>query len=211
MKVVVWVSLLIIILSIGVSLFIYPSMPEVMASHWNTANQVDGYMTRFWGVFLMPIVSIAIFILFMVLPVIDPLKKNFEQFRKYYDGFIVMLLTFFFYIFCLSIIWNMGYEFNMGQAMLPALGLLFFYIGVMLKHAKRNWFVGIRTPWTMSSDEVWEKTHALGSKLFKVAGVLILLGFLFPDYVVWIILIAVLISVIYTIVYSYLYYRKLNK
>ena len=67
-----------------------------------------------------------------------------------------------------GITWNMGVQFNMTQFFVPAIGILFFYIGTILKYTKRNWFVGIRTPWTLSSDVVWEKTHKLGGKLFKI-------------------------------------------
>ena len=89
------VILAIIILSLGVSLYFYPQMPERMASHWNTAGQVDGYMPKFWGLFLMPLFSIGIYLLFITIPRIDPLKKNIQKFRKHFDIFIVLIMLFF--------------------------------------------------------------------------------------------------------------------
>jgi len=185
-------------------------MPERMASHWNSQGEVDGYLSKFWGLFLMPIVSLAIFLLFLLIPRIDPLKKNIEKFRKYFDWFIVLIIIFLLYIYSLTIFWNLGYRFDMGQMMMPALGILFIYIGTLLKQAKRNWFIGIRTPWTLSSDAVWDKTHQLGSKLFKLAGIIALLGIFIPNYALWLVLVPVIAFSLYLMIYSYFEYKKVK-
>ncbi|MCD6528067.1 SdpI family protein [bacterium] len=103
----------------------------------------------------------------MIIPKIDPLKKNLEKFRNYFERFFILLFLFLFYLYLLTIFWNLGLRFYIGQAMIPALAILFYYCGVLLEKAKRNWFIGIRTPWTLSSDEVWDKTHQLGGRLFN--------------------------------------------
>ena len=91
----------------------------------------------------------------------------------------------------------------MRQLMMPALGILFYYCGVLIENAKRNWFIGIRTPWTLSSDSVWEKTHKIGGKLFKIAGIIALFGIFFPNYTFLFVLIPVVSVAIYTAAYSY--------
>jgi uncharacterized membrane protein len=88
------------------------------------------------------------------------------------------------------------------------MGLLFYYTGVLCEKSKRNWFIGIRTPWTLSSDKVWEKTHKIGGKLFKIAGIIAILGALTPEYAIILILIPVISAVGYTIAYSYFEYQK---
>lgn len=201
--------LAIILLSFAVSAYFYPQMPEKVASHWNAQGEVDGYMSKFWGLFLMPLISVGLFLLFLIIPKIDPLKANIEKFRNYFDSFILLIFIFLFYIYLLTIFWNLGYVFNMNLVMFPALGILFFGIGILLKHCKRNWFIGIRTPWTLSSDKVWKKTHELGSKLFKVCGVIAFFGIIFQSYATLFILAPVLLTAAYTIVYSYFEYRKL--
>ncbi len=203
--------LVIILLSFVISIYLYPQMPETMASHWNSRGEVDGYMPRFWGVFLMPIVSFVILLMFLLIPNIDPLKKNIQKFRKYFDWFILLLMIFLFYIHGLSLYWNLGNVFNMTVMILPALGILFYYIGILTENAKQNWFIGIRTPWTLSNKKVWDKTHKIGGKLFKIAGVIALLGLLLPDYSMWLILAPILALVIYVILYSYLEYQKQTK
>jgi len=67
----------------------------------------------------------------------------------------------------------------MGQMMVPALGILFYYCGILIENAKRNWFIGIRTPWTLSNEKVWERTHKIGGKLFKIAGLIAFLWYFF--------------------------------
>ena len=198
----------IILISFAVGIYFYPQMPEEVASHWNSQGQVDDYMSKFWGVFLMPIFLLGIFLLFILIPKIDPLKENIEKFRKYYDGFIVLISLFLFYVYMLTILWNKGLRFDIGYLLIPAMAILFYYIGIMMENAKRNWFIGIRTPWTLSSEKVWDKTHKIGGKLFKVSGAIILLGVLLPKYMILFILVPVIFTSLYTIIYSYSEYQK---
>ena len=164
----IFVTIILIAFAVVFSLSVYNRLPDQMASHWNTANQVDGYISRFWGAFLMPIISAAMLLLFLVIPRIDPLKANIAQFREYFNAFITLVVAFMIYMHVLTVLWNLGYnQFNMGSAMLPAMGLLFIFAGVLMRKAKRNFFIGIRTPWTLSSDRVWDETHRLGSILTR--------------------------------------------
>ena len=160
----------------------------------------------------MPVITLGMLLLFLVIPQIDPLKANIAQFREYFNAFIALMVVFLDYMHILTILWNLGYDnFNMGTAMLPAMGLLFIFAGIMMGKAKRNFFIGIRTPWTLSNDRVWDKTHQLGSKLFILSGVLALLGAFFADYAVWFILVPVLGSTLFLLVYSYVLYQQETK
>ncbi len=198
----------IISLSFIIAIYIYPQMPEKMASHWNIQGEVDSYMSKFWSLFLMPIISIGLFFLFILIPKIDPLKENIKKFRKYFDGFIVLIMIFLFYVYLLTIFWNIGIRFNMTQFMMPALGILFYYCGILVENAKRNWFIGIRTPWTLSSEKVWNKTHKIGGKLFKATGIIALGGIFLPKYAVLFLTIPIISVAVYTIIYSYFEYQK---
>ena len=117
----------IITLFFAIGVYSYPQMPEKVASHWNAQGQVNGYMSTFWGVFLMPIISIGMFLFFILIPRIDPLKSNIQQFRKYFDGFVVLIMVFLFYLYVLTIFWNSGYTFNMTAFLSPAMAVLFYY------------------------------------------------------------------------------------
>jgi uncharacterized membrane protein len=199
---------LIIIASFAVAVYSYPQMPERIASHWNAHGEVDGYMSKFWGIFLMPFLSLGMTALLIVIPKIDPLKANIEKFKGHYYGFVALVLFFLFYIFLLTILWNLGYRFNMGQVLAPAFGVLFFFCGVLVEKARRNWFIGIRTPWTLSNEKVWDRTHALGGKLFKAAGALALLGVFFPDNAFFFVIVPVIAVTVFTILYSYVIFHQ---
>ena len=203
--------LIFVIVSFIIGIYLYPKMPEQMASHWNAQGNVDDYMPKFWGVFLMPFVFAGLALLFIVIPRIDPLKKNIEKFRKYYDGFIILFLIFMLLVYFQTILWNLGIEISPNIVIPIGLGFLFFYIGILFENAKRNWFIGIRTPWTLSSEKVWNKTHRLGSKMFKISGIVVLFGFLFQKYATYFILITVLFVAFYLVVYSYVEYQKEKK
>lgn len=203
------ISIVLIIAAVAVSAFLAPRMPEQMASHWNAAGQVDGYMSKFWGLFLMPVMAAGMLLLFLAIPQIDPLKANIAKFREYFNTFIALLMVFLFYMQGLTLAWNLGYTgFDMGTAMLPALGLFFVYAGVMMAKAKRNWFIGIRTPWTLSSDTVWDATHRLGAKLFIGSGLLAILGVFFGAYALWFVFVPLLGSALFLVVYSYVLYQR---
>lgn len=202
------IILIIILLSFAIGAYLYPHMPDRIASHWNAQGEVDGYMPKFWGVFLMPLISIGLFLLFIFIPRIDPLKANIEKFRKHFDAFIVLFFLFLFYLYLLTIFWNLGERFNMVQFLSPAFGALFYYCGILVEKAKRNWFIGIRTPWTLSSEKVWEDTHRIGGKLFKISGILALLGIVFPNYAIFLILFPALLTAAYVAFYSYFKYQR---
>jgi len=205
------IALGVTLLSFVIGIYLYPQMPERMASHWNARGQVDGYIPKFWGLFLIPLTSVGLLLLFIIIPKIDPLKHNIEKFRKYYDIFVLLSIIFLLYIHFLTILWNMGVRFNMAQLLAPAFGILFYYCGILIENARRNWFIGIRTPWTLSSEKVWEKTHKVGGKLFKISGIIAFVGIFLQDYVLFLILVPVISTTIYTIVYSYFEYQKETK
>jgi len=194
--------------SFVVALYFYPMMPDQIVSHWNANGQVDGYISKFWGLFLMPIISLTIALLFMWIPTIDPLKANIEKFRKYFDLFILFLTVFLFYTYGLTIAWNQGARFDMTYALLPALSVFIFYAGVLIEKSKRNWFIGIRTPWTLSSDTVWEKTHKIGGFLFKLSAACGIVGVLFGSLAVYFFLFPLIGSSIYLMFYSYFEFKK---
>jgi uncharacterized membrane protein len=197
-----------VILSFILSIYFYPLVPEQMATHWNTQGEVNGYMSKLWGLFFTPVVITGIAILFLVIPRIDPKKENIEKFRKYYDGFIILFISFMVAVHLQILLWNVGIQISPNLVLPAGTGLLFYYIGILMENADRNWFVGIRTPWTLSSDRVWKKTNQLGGKLFKLAGIVAIFGTFFPKFAVFFIVVPVLLVAGFTVVYSYLEYQK---
>jgi uncharacterized membrane protein len=194
-------------------LLLWNRLPDQMASHWNINDQVDGYMPKIWGVFMLPLITLGMFALFLVIPSIDPLKANIAQFRESFNLFIVLMVAFMVYLYGLTLAWNLGYtNLRIGGALLPALGMLFIFIGFMMRQAKRNFFIGIRTPWTLSSDTVWNETHRVGAILFMISGVLALIGGFFGGMTAfWMMFVPIIGSTIFLLIYSYVLYRRETK
>lgn len=196
-----------LILTSLISLAAYPVLPDQVVSHWNAAGEPDAYMGKLAGIGLIPLITVALVGLLLFLPRIDPLRKNYAAFRDWYDGFILAFVLFILAIQCQIILWSLGYRISMNLVMPVLMGLLFVYCGFFLEMVEPNWFAGIRTPWTLSSPAVWKKTHLLGGKLFKIAGIVSCAGSLVPDLAIWFILVPILASALVTVVYSYYAFR----
>lgn len=197
-----------ILLSFILSVYFYPQVPEKMATHWNSQGEVNGYMPKLWGLFFMPVMIAGLVIMFMVIPKIDPQKENIVKFREYYDGFIVIMILFMVAVHLQTLLWNTGVLINPNSVVPLGIGVLFYYTGILMENAERNWFIGIRTPWTLSSDRVWKETNRLGGKLFRIAGIVSVFGALSPEHAIYFILVPALFVAGFAIVYSYMEYQK---
>jgi len=205
------VSGVIVALMALASAFYAPELPGEMAIHFDAAGEPDNYMQK--EVVLAGSVGFAagIAALFAVLPRIDPLGENFAEFQTAYDGFAVVTIAFLAYIHGLVLAYNLGVEFGMLQATIPATAVLYLLLAVLLWRAEQNWFVGIRTPWTLSDERVWNRTHRHTAPLFAIAGLLALGGVLFPEYATLLLTVPVLVVALWSTLYSFLLYQRLDR
>ncbi|MFH1785348.1 MAG: SdpI family protein [Candidatus Micrarchaeota archaeon] len=208
MKIKSILAIIIILVGFTVSAFVYNNTPEKMIMRWGFDGEPTAYWTKDFGLFFLPVLSIAIFGLMTIIPSLDPLKKNITKFNKEYQNFVLIVVGFMVYLHIGTIVMNFTNEFQIGQILAPGFALLLYSVGNLLEKAKRNWFIGIRTPWTLSSDRVWKKTHELGATLFRGCGVVSLLGLVLPQASFFIIIVPILIATIVLFVYSYLEFRK---
>jgi uncharacterized membrane protein len=206
-----YASIGVIIVMLFMAAYFYPNMPDKIAVHWNAAGQADGYASKAIGILALPIITIGIYALFLVIPVIEVFKENLAAFREVYDSIKLFIAVFMLVIYSASILQNIGYKFNMTIVIMPAVAVLFYYLGTVMPKMRRNFFVGIRTPWTLANDEVWAKTHAAGGKTFKVNAIIILVATVISDYGAGIIIASVLLNALFLAVYSYVLYRKQGK
>jgi len=201
----------VVVISGVMSVLAAPELPARMATHWNAAGQPDGTMSKPAALALIPAISAVLLVIFAVIPRIGPLRENIVSFRPVYDWFVVVFVVFMTVIHGGVIAFNLGYEFDFTLLVLAAVAGLFYYVGVLLTHAERNWFVGIRTPWTLSSDEVWARTHHLGGRLFKLTAIISLIGLFFGDYAVYFLIVPALLTAGITVVYSYYLYEQIER
>ena len=205
-----WFALLVVLAGFVFSFFFYPLMPARMVTHWGASGVPDGYLAKFWGLLFSPLLSLLLWIALIIIPRIDPLRAGIDSFRRFFDRFLVFLFLFLFYLQILTIVWNSGYEFNMITYLIPAIATLFWQVGTLLGHAERNWSIGIRTPWTLSNEEVWRRTHRLGARLFHWSALISVVGWWQPDQAIWWSVLPVLVSSLGLTVYSYVIWAKLQ-
>ena len=198
-------------LTAAVSVVFAPELPAQMVTHWDGSGTANGTMDRTTALVGGSALVLGMVVLFEIIPRIDPLGENIREFQTAYDAAAVLVTGFTAYSYGLVVAWNLGYEFEMLVGLAPAIAVLYFGLGLLVEHAERNWFVGVRTPWTLSSEQVWRDTHDLAATLFKLTGVLALGAVVLPAYGIYFIAApAVAVSVI-TTVYSYLRYRQLDE
>lgn len=180
----------------------YAKLPNLMATHWDLSNKVNGYTEKFWFLTMMPALMLGLLCLMLVLPRLDPKVKNIKTFSTIYEGLVLLMMLFLSYMQILVILFNLGYAVNMTQLIAPGLSILFTYIGFVMKNAKQNWTVGIRTPWTLSSENVWNKTHIWAGKWLLICSPLLMLGLLVPSITFYLIAIPILV-LLGSVIYSY--------
>ncbi len=204
------ISLLLVAAAAAAGFLLSAQLPDPMPSHWNAAGEVDGYMSKFWGIWMMPLMTLGITLLLAFIPAIDPLKSNIEKFRGLYNAFIIGFVVYMLYVYALTLAAALNYQFNMTYMLLPVVGLLFIGLSFLIEKAKRNFFIGIRTPWTLSSDTVWEKTHKLGAQAFRLGGALIIVSAFLGENGFWLLMAAILFASLIPVGYSYFLWRQEN-
>jgi len=204
-----WIPLLIIAAAIAASVAVYPSLPLTIPTHWDVLGRPNGWSSRLWGAWLMPIFLVVAWAFMRVLPSIDPRGSNYVKFGGAFEGIIITTMLFMLGLHAIILRAALGYPVAMERVVPLGMGVLFIVIGNLLPRAHPNWFVGIRTPWTLSSDRVWEKTHRFGGRVFVASGLLILLGaLLMPQWGHIVLFAIVLVCVASTVVYSYLEWKR---
>jgi len=171
-----WIPLLIIAAAVIASALVYPKLPLTIPTHWDMLGRPNGWSGRLWGAWVMPIFLIVLWAFMRVLPRIDPRGSNYAKFGGAYEGIIVSIMLFMLGMHIIILRAALGYPVAMERVLPIGLGVLFIAIGNLLPRARPNWFIGIRTPWTLSSDRVWEKTHRFGGHVFVGAGILMVLS-----------------------------------
>ena len=201
---------ILVVISLGASVFFSNNMPATMISHWGTDGQPDGYTSKLSGLITLPIIMILLSVLIMVVPNLDPLKRNIDAFRPQYNFFVLCFGIFFTYLHILTLVYNLGVRMEFVSWMMPAMGLFFIAAAGLIGVAKPNYFIGIRTPWTLSNSIVWEDTHRFGAIAFRICGILCIVSAFFPRYSIYFVLIPILGTVVALYAYSYLRFKQVS-
>ncbi len=197
--------LLLLFSSFVISLYFYQHLPEQVVVHWNSAGQPDGYVGKFFAAFFFPVLNLALYLLMLFIPALDPRKNSYQYFRSAYHLIKAGIIFFMWLIYLIMAFKNLGYYVPV-QIIVPFLvGALFVLIGLTLSHIKPNYFFGIRTPWTLHSPTVWQRTHHFGSRIFIIGGLLMCLLAVFSAGLVYFISLVIII-IVSVVIYSYFIY-----
>lgn len=171
-----WLPAVLILATLVFSIAVYNRLPERMVIHWSISGEPDGYGSRGLGAFLLPLVALGMWGLLMVLPKLDPRSANIEKFRDTYDVFVLAVIA----VMCVlhvGVVGSaLGWPLPVGRLAPISIGALFVVLGNLLPRFRSNFFFGIRTPWTLSSDTVWTKTHRVGGYVMVLIGLLLVVA-----------------------------------
>lgn len=210
-----FVAIHLVILTWACSALVYPAMPARIPIHWNIRGQVDGYGPKSW-IFLMPAVMAGMLLFFRFLPALSPRSFEVTTFRSTYLFIMVVIVGLFGYIHGLILyaawahVEGVARKFDFARALAGGMFLFFALLGNVMGKLKRNFYMGVRVPWTLASDRVWNDTHRVAAWLM-VAGSVI--GFLITitglplvaAFVVW------FVTVLAPIPYSFIHYKRLER
>lgn len=205
-------NVVLIVIAFLINIAVYSKLPDQIPTHWNVAGEIDGYSSKVFGAFMAPVIMLVVWLGMKFLPNIDPKKKNYEKFDSSYSIIICLLTSFFFVLHLLTITVSLGYDISINKVIPLIIGILFIILGNYMPKSKSNFFYGIKTPWTLTSDVSWRKTHRLGGKLFVIAGIIVVISsiFLTGTVQVSIFVISTSIATLVPIVASYFYAKNDN-
>ena len=201
------VSALFILIAVVAAVWLYPELPARVPTHWDLQGNVNGTMPRFWGAAFPALMIFGLAMLTAVLPVISPRRFEIAPFASVYNLLMLVVQGVILVIGLATLLVGAGYAVRIPTVAALATGVLFMVLGNYMGKLRKNFFVGIRTPWTLASDAVWERTHRLGGWVFMLAGLLLVLGAI-AGAPLWVSFSVIVPAALIPCVYSYVIYRQ---
>ena len=193
-----------ILLPMLAGVILWNQLPERIPSHWNAVGQIDGWSSKPFAVFGMPLILLAAQWLCVLVTGADPKKNNHPQKILHLVLWIIPVLSAVLHVVVYAV--ALGKEVRVEMVMPVLIGLVLAIIGNYLPKCKQNYTIGIKIPWTLNSEENWNRTHRFAGRIWVVGGLAIILTGFFGGF--WIFLPIVLLMVLAPVIYSYLLYRK---
>lgn len=202
------VHVLILIGLVALSVWGLAVAPDRIAIHWNIDGEVDGWGSKWPALLIIPVVAVGIYFLLRFLPLIDPHKKNYAGFHRAYQVIRVAVALMMVGIQVIIVLAAVGFDVDPGMWIMVAIGALFVLFGTVMADIKPNWFVGIRTPWTLCSDLSWSRTHQLAQWVFIGSGLMFAAsGFIQAQWAIFIATGIMLTGILGVVVYSYFVWK----
>jgi immunity protein, SdpI family len=198
-----------VVLAFAVTAVVYDHLPMLAPTHWNIDGNVDGRIAKPWGPFVLPLTMAALFALLAILPRISPRNYDMTPFSRTYGAIQFAILGYLFFVNTLVLAAGLGWPVSVNRLMPIGLGGLFAFLGNFMGKVTPNFFVGVRTPWTLADPEVWLRTHRFAGWLMMVTGLAVAVAGPLGVGMRWL-LGAMILSALVPAVYSYFIYRRLE-
>jgi len=208
-----WLAAIVVLLCFALAAWAYPQLPARVPAHWNAAGEIDGYSGPLQAAFLLPGIILAVFAMMFVLPHVDPKRSNYKLMGKVYWLFALALILFLGLFYANTILSALGITSprSVPRLALSGLGLLFIILGNYMGKVKYNYTFGLRTPWTLASEEVWYKTHRVTAPFWMLGGIVLLSSAFLPA--TWgatVMLLVIGALALGPTLYSYILFRRLE-
>lgn len=205
-----WFSWLMLLAVIAIAIYAYPLLPDKVPSHWNLAGQIDGWASRNGHVFGITGLIIGMYLLFILLPQFEPRKEHFVRSLGFYQMIRNVMMAFLATLFGITTyIGVTGVMLHIDKIIPVIMGVLFIFIGNYLPQIKSNFFMGIRTPWALDSEENWRKTHHLGAYTFVLGGLLFIISPFIPTpFNFYLPVIGILVAALLPMLMSFVWFKQ---
>jgi uncharacterized membrane protein len=204
-----WLNLAMCLLAFGYSLYLYPIMPDRVPIHWNIRGEVDGWGPKEVALFIMPGCMLFLFFLTMALPFVSPKGYDVETFRPTFNYVMALVTALEGYVHVVIVQGALHPHLDVGRWMTIGIFLLFGLMGNVLGRVKRNFYMGIRTPWTIASDAVWVATHRFGARVMVGTSVIGIIA-VFAGIPMQLTIILLIGAALLPVAYSYFAYQRLE-
>jgi uncharacterized membrane protein len=187
---------------------IYPRLPSQIPLHWNLSGQVDRYGSR-ENLLLMPGIMVVVVLLFAALPWLSPRRFEVDSFRSTYLYIMLLVVMLMGYLHALMVWAAFSKPLDLSRSLFGALFLFLVLIGNVLGKVKRNFYIGVRTPWALANEKVWYATHRFAARVCVICGLVGLVSLIFTPSPVFA-LVVLISSALASVVYSLAYYKRLE-
>ncbi|KAB2495207.1 SdpI family protein [Priestia endophytica] len=204
--------LIIMSLSILCWVILYNKLPSQIPMQWGVDGTVNSYAPKLQAAFTHNGILLFLYAVLVLSPKMDPRKQNYPKFSRSYRIITLAIMLVLFLLNISVLLASLGYNLNVTTITPILVGILFIILGNYMQTVKPNFFIGIRTAWTLSNEQVWRKTHRLGSKLFILGGILFFVTPFVPEQLLFPLIISIILAVVLIpTLYSYVQYRKITK
>ncbi|MCL4367409.1 SdpI family protein [Patescibacteria group bacterium] len=196
-------------LMIAGAILLYPELPSILPVHWGINGQADGFLPKTYAVWLLPGLALLVFGLFKILPSLDPKRDKYAFFKREWQIMQIAIIAFFAYMEFVTFYLALNPTMQIQHFIFIGLGLLFILIGNFLAKVRQNYFIGVKLPWTLASEDNWNKTHRFAGWCFVVAGIITVIEGIVIWFAPGIIFASIILAALLPIIYSFLLFKNM--